>query len=1212
MKSRFFKVLVSSILALVMLIMPLGNCLAASGGSVSGGIINLNVIVMDDTNSSIKYGQTHEDVVKAVKDSFKEASSYLYNATKQQNRFGKITIYVPAAKPGGWPEIAGALPMNNFDPEKSDVYIRPGNGASANVAGFMGAEDAHMYIGIGQAFSQGAKSMGKTLIHEFGHYGYGLGDEYCDYKSNIIDKLLGRNYQVFGKKENNKIVWNKCEESVTFAVYDSAGNTILEVQNGSSYSPVYNSNGRPASIMWVQHDNSIVDFCDSSNHNSSAPNNQNRIHNGKSCWEVMAAKSQFGLTAPGGAITSIGYQEPDFEVRQANRWNDIELVIDRSGSMSGNSITLAKGAAKMYIDLTELPQSGDSGDGIGVVSFSSQSKVEQNLKKITTAADKSSIKSIINKITASGSTNIGGALDSALNDLVSSGYKQGTGAIILLSDGEHNTGTDPTSVIPAIKAQGVPVYTIGIGNVDKNLMNQIAEQTGGEFYYASSVSDINLIYKTIKNKLSIFDRLAKFFKKVFNSLEKSSEIIYVDSTMERARFTISSIDAKKIAFSLKSPDGKIYSSENTYGAEYISEDTYTMYTIDNPVPGAWEVIIENPSDAKAEVVFDLSGKTSIALQGNTDYSSYTYPSPVKVTSLLHKEGKPICNANVSAKVTRPDNSESALSLHDDGLMGDEMPGDGVYTGYFSDFKGDGQYQISITANNENKTAVVGESFIDILPDSTGKIVLPQSEPIDQDFSRTMMLPSISISGTSIEKGLIQLASDCLILDEKTKNVTASVYRLGSNVGTVSVDYSTSDDTAVAGVDYEAAKGTLTFASGETVKNIEIKSLKDKFDTERIKTFNLNLSNPVNSILGVPSSAQINILRTTLSNNADLSGLSVSCGALDKEFSNDVYEYNVSVPYNVDSTTVTSSVYNDYSTVTVNGMNVLSGEPSASINLKPGLNKISVAVKAEDGITEKVYSININKSNSPPANTPTNTPTNTPSSGTSYNYNTSTSTPTATSTPTPTATATGTSTATPTPTPSVTQEPTSKVPQISIPDAKGHWSEPYILELKQKGILDMYEDGTVRPDIQITRAEAVKILIKSLNIKTNKNVNLKFSDSKKIPDWVKEYLAAAQENKIIVGFEDGSFRPDNKMTRSEAATMILKAFKLEESAGKTNFADDNVLPYWAKGFIKKGSELGIINGYENNLFMPQRAITRAELFKIVSKTMKDLQSKNITK
>jgi len=1193
MKSKFFKAAVSIFLAVLMLTAPLGNCLAAKGGSISGGVIDLNVIIMDDTNSSTKYGQTPQDVVDAVKNSFKEASLYLYNATKQQNRFGKITIYVPAARPGGWPEIPDALPMNNFDPEKSDVYIRPGDGASANLNGFMGSEDAHMYIGINQAFTHGFKSMGKTIVHEFGHYGYGLGDEYCDYKSNILDKLLGRNYQVFGKKVNNNIVWNKCEESVTFAVYDSTGNTILEVENGNSYSPLYNSNGSPASIMWVQHENSIVDFCDSSNHNSSAPNHQNRIHNNQSCWEVMASKSQFGLTVPGGTITSIGYQDPVFEVRQANRWNDIELVIDRSGSMSGNSIVLAKGAAKMYIDLTELPQSGESGDGIGVVSFDDRIVVEQSLKKITSSADKASIKSIIDKITDRGSTNIGGALNSSLNDLVSSGYKQGAGAIILLSDGEHNTGTNPTSVIPSLKAQGVPVYTIGIGNVDKKLMSQIAEQTGGEFYYASSVSDINLIYKTIKNKLSIFDRLAKFFKKVFYSLETSSQFIYVDSTMEKARFTISSLAAKKIVFSLKSPDGKIYSPDNTNGAEYISEDTYTMYTIDNPVPGAWEVIIENQSNSNAEVVFDLSGKSSIALQGNTDYTSYTYPSPVKITSLLHKDGKPICNANVSAKVTRPDNSESTLILHDDGLMGDDMPGDGVYTGYFSDFKGDGQYQISIIANNENKTAVIGESFIDILPDSTGKIVLPEREPINQDFSRTIMLPSISVSGSSNNKGLVQLASDFLILDENTKTVTASVYRLGNTTTTVSVDYSTSDDSAIAGVDYEATSGTLTFASGETVKNIEIKSLKEKFDSERIKTFNLNLSNPVNSILGVPSSTQINIIRTTLSNNADLAGLSVSCGAFDKKFSKDVYEYNVSVPYNVDSTTVTSLAYNEYSTITVNGMKVLSGVPSTNINLNPGLNKIYVVVKAEDGVTEKVYTININKGSTPS--------TNTPSSGTNYYYSTGTSTPTAVSTPTPTSTATAT------PTPAVTEKPTIKVPLVPIPDVKGHWAEPYILDLQEKGILDMYEDGTARPDNQITRAEAVKILIKALNIKANNDVNLKFTDSQKIPDWVKEYLAAAQENNIIIGYEDGSFRPDNKMTRSEATTMIMKAFKLGESAGKTKFADDNILPSWAKGFIKKGSEEGIINGYQNNLFMPHRSITRAELIKIVSKTLNDLQA-----
>ena len=78
----------------------------------------------------------------------------------------------------------------------------------------------------------------------------------------------------------------------------------------------------------------------------------------------MVENKKFNLTAPGGNIQPIEKKDPVFEVRQNNKWNDIALVIDKSGSMRGSKIQLAKGAAKMFVDCLELPQEGQLGDGI--------------------------------------------------------------------------------------------------------------------------------------------------------------------------------------------------------------------------------------------------------------------------------------------------------------------------------------------------------------------------------------------------------------------------------------------------------------------------------------------------------------------------------------------------------------------------------------------------------------------------------------------------------------------------------------------------------------------------------------------------------------------------------------------------------------------------------------------------------------------------------
>ncbi|NMB43417.1 MAG: VWA domain-containing protein, partial [Clostridiales bacterium] len=803
----------------------------------------------------------------------------------------------------------------------------------------------------------------------------------------------------------------------------------------------------------------------------------------------------------------------------------------------------------------------------------------QSLTEVKSIADKSNMKSIINGINASGSTNIGGGLNAGLNDLISNNYRKGSGAIILLSDGEHNTGTHPNSVIPALQREGIPVFTIGVGSgTDIALMQSIAQQTGGEFYYASKPSNINIIYKTIKNRLNMFDRLTKYINDLLDSAEMSSEIVYVDSSMKQVKFTISTEDAANVSFTLKSPDGKIYSPDNTHDATYVMEDTYQIYFVDNPVPGAWEYEIENNSQRQLEISFDLSGNTSLMLQGSTDTNIYEYPTPMKVIALLHKNGIPIVDANVYATITMPDNTQVELELNDYGIMGDEMPGDGLYTGVFTDFKADGEYEITIHANNDDMQAVLGESFPGLSPDGT--ISASNQVPIDEKFSRTEILPTVSVSGTSKEISIVQLSTDILEMDEQNNIATVNVTRTGNINGEMSVDYKTSDLTAVEDIDYIPVNGTLHFESGEASKSFEVELLQVPSRNEYyIKEFNVTLNNPINSVLGVPESARVDIYRTEYSNNANLRSLEVDSGTLDKEFSPDVTNYSISVPYETSTVSVKASVSDRWSSMTINGNRVLSGQPSADINLETGVNKIPIVVTAEDEVTQKTYTLTVNRAASSSTNT-------------RPRPNRPAPTPTPESTPTPE----------PTSTPEPIEKPDDVVPGIILSDAEGHWAEAFIKDLMEKEIVNSYPDGTVRPDEQITRAEAVMLLVKSLNLKAKNPDNIDFIDGSDIPLWVKEAVSAAQENNIIEGFEDKSFRANEKLTRNQACTIVMKAFKHGTSDGETIFDDNDHIASWAKGFVKRANELGIVKGYENNVFMPEKQVTRAEFMTMISKLL----------
>lgn len=89
--------------------------------------------------------------------------------------------------------------------------------------------------------------------------------------------------------------------------------------------------------------------------------------------------------------------------------------------------------------------------------------------------------------------------------------------------------------------------------------------------------------------------------------------------------------------------------------------------------------------------------------------------------------------------------------------------------------------------------------------------------------------------------------------------------------------------------------------------------------------------------------------------------------------------------------------------------------------------------------------------------------------------------------------------------------------------------------------------------------------------------------------------------IIAGFEDGTFRPDDTITRAQMAAIICRTFGLEEKAkknmGETAFPDVPA-DHWASGYINAAQEAGIINGYEDGTFRPEEKVLFEQAVKMV--------------
>ncbi|MEI7027547.1 S-layer homology domain-containing protein [Paenibacillus sp. y28] len=176
-----------------------------------------------------------------------------------------------------------------------------------------------------------------------------------------------------------------------------------------------------------------------------------------------------------------------------------------------------------------------------------------------------------------------------------------------------------------------------------------------------------------------------------------------------------------------------------------------------------------------------------------------------------------------------------------------------------------------------------------------------------------------------------------------------------------------------------------------------------------------------------------------------------------------------------------------------------------------------------------------------------------------------------------------------------------LPPINLSDISGHWAEVNIKQAVSNGIVSGYPDGSFKPNSTITRAEFSVMLMNALKPQRD-GVVLTFIDKEMIGTWAQKAVAQAVQAGIINGYEDGSFRPDAEITRSEMAAMISNALGQSIQATVTSFADDKDIPAWAKGAVSAMNKQGIIEGKGANRFSPGDKATRAEAVTVLLKMM----------
>ena len=160
------------------------------------------------------------------------------------------------------------------------------------------------------------------------------------------------------------------------------------------------------------------------------------------------------------------------------------------------------------------------------------------------------------------------------------------------------------------------------------------------------------------------------------------------------------------------------------------------------------------------------------------------------------------------------------------------------------------------------------------------------------------------------------------------------------------------------------------------------------------------------------------------------------------------------------------------------------------------------------------------------------------------------------------------------------------------DISGHWAENQISVWVNAGLISGYEDGTFKPNNSITRAEFAVLANKVCGYTASTPAN--FSDVKPT-DWYYGEVSKAVAAGYISGYTDGTFRPNGIITRQEAAVMISRMLKLvnTESTVLNTFTDANSIPQWSREAISAVVTKGYMKGYPDQTFQATKSMNRAE-------------------
>lgn len=176
--------------------------------------------------------------------------------------------------------------------------------------------------------------------------------------------------------------------------------------------------------------------------------------------------------------------------------------------------------------------------------------------------------------------------------------------------------------------------------------------------------------------------------------------------------------------------------------------------------------------------------------------------------------------------------------------------------------------------------------------------------------------------------------------------------------------------------------------------------------------------------------------------------------------------------------------------------------------------------------------------------------------------------------------------------------------IDIPDDPIPESAPNLNSVDHYSYIIGYDDGTVKPEGNITRAEVATIFFRLLTDEAREQY---WSQSNTYTDcdeshWFNNAVSTLSNMGVIKGYPDGTFKPNDFITRAEFSKIAVSFFKTQHDSFAGYFIDVAENDWYAK-YVEAAVRVGLIVGFDDKTFKPEQPITRAESCAIVNRTIK---------